>query len=82
MPYIRKLKKGEISGFEKKYKQLANTSKEKTWQLQLLKFGSLFMAVIDIFSGIQFFASAFAFGFARNSVINEGTKWKNSSPNN
>jgi len=78
LPYIRKLKQGHIEKFEKKFLYQAIGA-------IILSFISVILIIpqfefktegINFIEGLKNFSIAFSFGFAWNSLINEGRKWK------
>lgn len=77
VPYLRKLKQGEITEFQNRY-----------WISALASFGLGIITTILIFpkfeitqigQGIEalvkLFCLAFGFGYACNSIVSEGIKW-------
>ena len=77
VPYLRKLKQGKIKSFNKGY-----------WVSALASFILGLITTLLIFPKFEFagatagpeafiklFCTAFAFGFAWNSLISEGAKW-------
>ena len=79
LPYIRKLKQGKIERFNKKYltQALGAAAVAAIATLLLLpQYGVEFEPVFDFASGIKVFATAFAFGFGANTLINELLKWQ------
>jgi len=78
LPYIRKLKEGKIERFDKKFLYQAIGA-------VILSFISVILIIPqyefkleegNFIAGIKNFSIAFSFGFAWNSLINEGRKWK------
>ena len=79
LPYLRKLKDGSIKKFDKKYFYRAIYS-------AILAFVSVILIIPDysvkepvnlsLIEGIKLFCTSFAFGFAWNSLVNEGGKWR------
>lgn len=79
LPYIRKLKDGSVKKFDKKYLYSA-------FYALIIAFVSVILIIpkfpikevfnITLVEGIKLFSTSFAFGFAWNSLINEGNKWK------
>lgn len=79
MPYIRKRNQGKILKFEKKYLSQAASSAVLAIVAVLLilpRYNQEFEPVFDFASGVKVFATAFAFGFGSNSIVNELMKWK------
>lgn len=77
VPYLRKLKQGKIKSFKKGY-----------WVSALASFILGLITTLLIFPKFEFvgttagpepliklFCTAFAFGFAWNSLVSEGVKW-------
>ena len=77
VPYLRKLKQGKIKSFNKGY-----------WASALASFILGLVTTLLIFPEFEFggiaagpeafiklFCTAFAFGFAWNSLVSEGAKW-------
>ncbi len=72
-PYIRKLKEGKIGGFDKKFLRFAISSVILSVVSVLLiipGYRNSEAAVIDFWTGVKAFATAFAFGLGWNSLIN------------
>ncbi len=79
LPYIRKLKDGSIKKFHKKYLYQAAYSfilALISILLILPRYPLKVINNIDLINGIKIFSTSFAFGFAWNSLINEGGKWR------
>ena len=79
IPYFRKIKKGTITKFEIKYLYQALGAVILALVSVLLIIPEYSIAtglLVDTATGIKLFATAFAFGFGWNSLVNEGTKWK------
>jgi hypothetical protein len=79
MPYIRKRNQGKILKFEKKYLVQALSAAAVAVIATLLlipQYEMDIIPVLDFASGIKVFATAFAFGFGSNSIVNELMKWK------
>ena len=78
IPYIRKLKQGKIKGFDKKFIKFALGSIVLSGISVLLiipQYKESEMEVIDFWTGLKVFATAFAFGFGWNTLVNESVKW-------
>lgn len=78
IPYIRKLQQGKITKFDKKYLKFAIGSailSAISVLLILPQFQESSIKVINFYTGLKVFATAFAFGFGWNSIINEASKW-------
>jgi len=78
IPYIRKLKQGKIKGFDKKFLKFAFGSVLLSGISVLLiipQYKDSEIDVIDFWTGLKVFATAFAFGFGWNALVNEGMKW-------
>lgn len=78
IPYIRKLKQGKIEGFNKKFLKFAVGSVILSGISVLLiipQYKDSQTEVIDFWTGLKVFATAFAFGFGWNTLVNEGMKW-------
>lgn len=79
LPFIRKMKQGKIKEFEKKYLGQALSSAVLSIIAVLLilpQYNQEFEPVFDFASGIKVFATAFAFGFGSNTLVNELMKWR------
>ena len=78
LPFIRKLRQGKIKGFDGKYLRQAAGSVliAAIATLILLPRSAAEGPVYDIPSGLSVFATAFAFGFGSNTLINELLKWQ------
>jgi hypothetical protein len=79
IPYLRKLKQGRADKFNKKYLHQAIGSAILALISVLLilpKYTTNSINVVDFFTGIKVFATAFAFGFGWNAVVNEAVSWK------
>ena len=84
IPYIRKLKQGKVDKFDKKYLQQAFGSALLALISVLLifpKYNTSSINVVDFFTGLKVFATAFAFGFGWNAVVNEAISWKEKTVN-
>ncbi len=78
IPYIRKLKQGKIKGFDKKFIKFALGSIILSGISVLLiipQYKESGIVVVDFWSGLKVFATAFAFGFGWNTLVNESVKW-------
>jgi len=78
LPYIRKLKQGKIERFDKKFLKFALGSIILSGISVLLiipQYKDTETEVIDFWTGVKVFATAFAFGFGWNALVNEGMKW-------
>jgi len=77
LPYLRKLKQGKIESFNKGYWVSALASFILGLITTLLIFPKFeFVGVAaGIEPSIKLFCTAFAFGFAWNSLVSEGAKW-------
>ena len=78
VPYARKLKQGKIEKFDWKFLQFAIGSFILSAVTVILLIPEYNLATGDAdtaYAGIKMFATAFSFGFAWNSVINEAAKW-------
>ena len=79
IPYIRKLRQGKIKCFDKKYIRFALSSIILSLISVLLiipQYKEPDYEVIDLWTGLKVFCTAFAFGFGWNSIVNETAKWK------
>ncbi len=79
LPFFRKMKQGKISRFEYKYlhQALGSTIIALVAVLLILpRFQAEPPAVLTTVEAIKYFATAFAFGFGSNSLINELLEWK------
>jgi len=82
LPFIRKMRQGKIKGFDRKYlRQAAGAAAVAAIVTLLLlpQYKMEVMPVLDFASGIKVFATAFAFGFGANTLINELLKWQEKS---
>jgi len=77
VPYLRKLKQGKIKSFKKGYWASALASFILGLITTLLIFPKFEFvgAAAGIEASIKLFCTAFAFGFAWNSLVSEGAKW-------
>ena len=77
VPYLRKLKQGKIKSFNKGYWVSALASFILGLITTLLIFPKFEFvgAAAGIEALIKLFCTAFAFGFAWNSLVSEGVKW-------
>ncbi|MBN2407091.1 MAG: hypothetical protein JXJ19_05290 [Elusimicrobia bacterium] len=78
IPYIRKLKQGKIKGFDKKFLKFALGSVILSGISVLLiipQYKYSETEIIDFWTALKVFATAFAFGFGWNTVVNESIKW-------
>lgn len=78
LPYIRKLRQGKIEGFNKKFLKFALGSlilSVITVLLVIPQYEIKDTEIIDFWTGLKVFATAFAFGFGWNTLINESAKW-------
>ncbi|MFW6129680.1 MAG: hypothetical protein ACOC56_00760 [Atribacterota bacterium] len=78
LPYIRKLKQGKIEGFDKKFLKFAIGSVILSGISVLLiipQYKDSGTEIIDFWTGLKVFATAFAFGFGWNTLVNESAKW-------
>ncbi len=78
IPYIRKLKQNKIDKFDKKYLKFALGSMILSGISVLLilpQFQESPIKVINFYTGLKVFATAFAFGFSFNTIVNEASKW-------
>jgi len=77
IPYLRKVISGKIKKFEREYWITAIASFVLSLITTLLIFPKF--AFVQTAPGIEglikLFCAAFAFGFAWNSLVNEGVKW-------
>lgn len=79
LPYIRKRRQGKILKFKKKYLNQGVSSAVIAVVAVLLilpRYNQEFEPVFDFASGVKVFATAFAFGFGSNSIVNELMKWR------
>ncbi|MFW6129683.1 MAG: hypothetical protein ACOC56_00775 [Atribacterota bacterium] len=79
VPFIRKIKQGKIERFEKKYLNQAVGSAVLAIiavVLILPQYNQDPGPAIDFASGLKVFATAFAFGFGSNTLVNELMKWR------
>jgi len=77
VPYLRKLKQGKIGSFNKGYWVSALASFILGLVTTLLIFPKFEFvgAAAGLEASIKLFCTAFAFGFAWNSLVSEGAKW-------
>jgi len=77
IPYLRKAMTGKIKKFEKEYWITAGASFLLSLITTLLIFPKFeFTQTMPGIEGlVRLFCAAFAFGFAWNSLVNEGVKW-------
>jgi len=76
LPWVRKLKKGKVKGFNKKYLYSAAGSIIFGLVVTLLVLPQ-FKLPGDSTSWIESFAVAFGFGFGWHSIVDEAGKWGN-----
>ncbi|MEA3506932.1 MAG: hypothetical protein U9R36_05535 [Elusimicrobiota bacterium] len=79
LPYIRKRNQGKIIKFDKKYlSQAINSAGLAVIAVLLIipQYNIEPIPVIDVVSGLKVFATAFAFGFGSNTIVNELMKWR------
>lgn len=79
-PYIRKLKEGKITKFDKKYLKIAIGSFVFSFIITLLIFPQFAPQgdLMDKEAAFKLFCLAFGFGFGFNSIISEASEWKKS----
>jgi len=77
IPYLRKIMAGKIKKFDKEYWLTALASFVLSLITTLLIFPKFeFVPTgVGIEIWIRLFCAAFGFGFAWNSIVNEGVKW-------
>ena len=78
LPYLRKLKSGTASPFKGRYLTTAVSAAVIaffTTFLVISNYSFSNTAVANAADGVRIFATAFAFGYAWNSLINEGVRW-------
>jgi len=77
IPYLRKIMAGKIKKFDKEYWLTAVASFILSLITTILIFPKFEFAQtgVGIESLIRLFCTAFGFGFAWNSLVNEGIKW-------
>ena len=79
LPFIRKLKQGKIEGFSMKFLYQAIGGGMVAGIVMVLIFPYYEVEAIEITDftvGFQVFATAFAFGFASNTLLNELLEWQ------
>ena len=76
LPWVRKLKKGKVKDFDKKYLYSATGSIILGVIVTLLVLPQ-FKSPGTATSGVESFAVAFGFGFGWHSIVNEAGKWGN-----
>ena len=74
LPWVRKLKKGKVKDFDKKYLYSAAGSIILGVIVTLLVLPQ-FESMGTASSAIESFAVAFGFGFGWHSIVNEAGKW-------
>lgn len=77
IPYLRKMMTGKIKKFDKEYWFTALASFILSLITTILIFPKFEFAQtgVGIEALIKLFCTAFGFGFAWNSLVNEGVKW-------
>jgi len=77
VPYLRKLKQGKIKSFNKGYwvSALASFILGLITTLLIFPKFEFVRAAAGLEASIKLFCTAFAFGFAWNSLVSEGAKW-------
>jgi len=77
IPYLRKMMTGKIKKFDKEYWLTALASFILSLITTILIFPKFefVQTGVGIESFIRLFCTAFGFGFAWNSLVNEGVKW-------
>ena len=78
LPYTRKLKQGKVKFFDKKYLKTALSSiflSVISVLIILPQYKEVEIEVIDFWTGLKVFATAFAFGFSCNTLINEFSRY-------
>ena len=77
IPYLRKIMAGKIKKFDKEYWLTALASFVLSLITTLLIFPKFEFvpAGAGVETWIRLFCAAFGFGFAWNSIVNEGIKW-------
>lgn len=79
LPFFRKMKQGKITSFEYKYLHQAIGSTVIALVAVLLilpRFQAEPPSAFTTIEAIKYFATAFAFGFGSNSLVNELLEWK------
>lgn len=81
VPYLRKLKKGKIENFSRRYLSTAVASIILGIIVTILIFPQFKVpqAEITVEGYIKLFCASFGFGFGWNTIINEITKWSSRS---
>jgi len=77
LPYLRKMMAGKIKKFDKEYWVTAIASFILSVITTVIIFPKFEFGEIGvgIEASIKLFCTAFGFGFAWNSLVNEGVKW-------
>jgi len=78
LPYLRKMKNGTARSFRGRYLASAVSSAVIAFFTTFLVVSNYSFSnsgVADVVDGVRIFATAFAFGYAWNSLINEGLRW-------
>lgn len=78
LPYLRKVRNRTATPFKGRYLATALSSLVMAFFTTFLVISSYSFSntgVADAADGIRIFSTAFAFGYAWNSLINEGMRW-------
>ena len=78
VPYMRKIKQGKIEKFDAKFIKFALGSiilSGVSVLLILPQYKEAEAEITDLWIALKVFATAFAFGYGWNTVINESLKW-------
>ena len=78
LPYLRKLKSGPATAFKGRYLASALSSAVIAFFTTFLAISNYSFSqsgVTNAVDGVRIFSTAFAFGYAWNSLINEGMRW-------
>lgn len=81
LPFIRKMKQGKIKSFEYKYLIQGGGAFLFSFLAMVLLYPYFIYEtpeVLNMLSRIDIFVSAFVFGFASNSLLNELLEWNES----
>lgn len=77
VPYLRKLREGKVTGFQKGYLWSAVGSFALGFIVTLLIFPQFEVDSVDegAKASLRLFATAFGFGFGWNAIVSEAAKW-------
>ncbi|MGM0381539.1 MAG: hypothetical protein ACQEP7_06090 [bacterium] len=82
LPFIRKMKQGKIKTFEYKYLIQAAGALLFAFLAMVLLYPYYIYEppeILDLQTGVNLFVSAFVFGFASNTLLNELLEWNDKS---